>query len=307
MKPATRLVLILAVITALAGCSALPQPWRVSDPHPSPDYGRDIARAPGDEVDYESPPYPGETGKDGGTVERQIIVRASMGIEVADIPELVSELVARVTAAGGFVSDSSIYGQERGQRRGYIVFRVPAQQLDQLMQDVHAMGDVQQETRYTTDVTEEYIDLEARITNLNHQEGRLRELLDRADSVEELLLVERELTRIRSELDSLQGRLRYLTSQVAMSTLTLEMAEVPEKPTISPGTWEGLGQRLVDAFVRGTNRLLDRTLAALVWFTGALPSLAVLAALLAGLTVAVRSWRARRSPSTQSKDPASGA
>jgi len=75
------------------------------------------------------------------------------------------------------------------------------------------------------DVTEEYIDLEARLRNLRRQEERLLEILDRAESVKDVLEVERELGRVRGEIERLEGRLRYLSNRVEFATITVELLE----------------------------------------------------------------------------------
>ncbi len=268
------LSLILILVLVAAGCGApnmgtADQAW---DPEPGgyDRAGYDDAAAPPTEagVDYDS--------ADLGAADRKIIHTVSLSLEVGDIQETVTRITALARDSGGYISRSSIYGHERGQRHGFIELRVPAHTLDDVVAESREMGKVTSDDVDTQDVTEEYIDLDARVTNLRHQESRYQELLERADSVEDVLKVERELSRVRMEIDSLSGRLKYLSDRVDLATVRLDLREVDEDgPVITSSGWQDIGTRAVNALFRGINRLLDRTADLVVWLFGALPVLLV--------------------------------
>jgi hypothetical protein len=92
---------------------------------------------------------------------------------------------------------------------------------------VTTLGDVESRTITASDVTEQLVDLDARLNALRATRDRLRQLLERADEVQDVISVERELGRVQGELESLEGRLELLRTQVAMSELSLRMTQEP--------------------------------------------------------------------------------
>ncbi len=107
---------------------------------------------------------------------------------------------------------------------GYITARVPADQLQSFTDEIAKMGKVVRQAENEQDVTQEHVDLEARLVNLRATEARLRTFFDDAKNVTEMLAVEQELTRVRGEIESLQAQIAYLERQAAMSTVTVELA-----------------------------------------------------------------------------------
>ena len=96
------------------------------------------------------------------------------------------------------------------------------------------MGTLQEENVSLDDVTEQYIDLEARLENLKRQEKRYLEILEMATTVEDVLTVETQLERIRGDIESLQGSLNYLDNRIDLSTIQVQLSE-PEKITHESG------------------------------------------------------------------------
>ena len=117
--------------------------------------------------------------------------------------------------------------------RGWVTVRVPADDLTAFVADVSELGTVVYQSESTDDVTQEHIDLTARLENLRAQEARLRELVAAANNVEEMLAVEQELWRIRGEIESLDAQVQYLERQAALATVTVELTE--EQPVVRPG------------------------------------------------------------------------
>ena len=158
---------------------------------------------------------------------RQVALTARMRLTVEDL-EVASDRVAGVVSeTGGFIESSRTSPDDRVDFQ----LRVPAQSLDSVLEDFRALGDVKDESVTTTDVTDQVIDLEARLQNLVAVRDRLRGYLDSTDTVEEVIAVERELTRVQSEIDSLSGLLERLRNDVAMSHLSLTLHR---KRTLGP-------------------------------------------------------------------------
>lgn len=184
-----------------------------------------------------------EAPEDGGfddaaPADRKVIRTGRIEIEVEDTRTAMDSIGALVRAAGGYVSSSTTHAveSEGDQPRISLTVRVPSEGLDSTLSSIRSMAtEVISETITTTDVTEEYVDLEARISNLEVLEEELRALLTevraRGDAdPEELLRIFSEVSSVRGQIEQLEGRRRLLADQVQLSTLTIEL--VPVAPDI---------------------------------------------------------------------------
>jgi Flp pilus assembly protein TadB len=138
------------------------------------------------------------------------------------------------------------------------VIRVPATKYQAFIDEAAKLGKVLIQTENTDDVTQQHIDLKARLDNLRAQETRLREFFAKAKTVSEMLQIENELSRVRGEIESMAAQVAYLERQAAMATVTIELAE--PKPLVRPGgvDW-GVGTAFtssVRAFVGTLNVLI---------------------------------------------------
>jgi hypothetical protein len=134
-------------------------------------------------------------------------------------PEAVARRVTAMTASlGGFIEQS----REASGGGVHIKVRVPAGSLEQAMDSVAGMGHVEKRQISADDVTEQVIDLGARVATRRVIRDRLRALLERAQSIEDVITVERELGRVQSELDSLERRLEYLRGSASMAELAVD-------------------------------------------------------------------------------------
>ena len=128
--------------------------------------------------------------------------------------------------------------------------RIPAENFDAFIQKVEALAsEVNHKNIQTQDVTEEFIDKEARIKTKKELEIRYREILKRAEEVSDILSIEAQLNHVRADIESMEGRLNYLRNQVAFSTLTLMFYE-------PIGADFGFGSKTVAAFTNGWDMLL---------------------------------------------------
>ena len=160
--------------------------------------------------------------------ERKTITSVDISMEVDNASRTVDDIIVMATAAGGYVSGSSVYDSFYGdtsRQEGYVTVRIPSQNYTAFVRDVENLGEVNSKSITGTDVTEEYIDLEARLNNLQKQEKRLTEILNISNTVEEVLSVEKELERVRGEIDSLTGRLQYLNNRIDFATINIRVTE----------------------------------------------------------------------------------
>lgn len=187
------------------------------------------------------------------TQERMVIYNAYVSLETGDIGGTLAKIRSLAESYGGYVAGSSrsSYGM---QATAEITIRVPKDKFHVAVQEIETYGKVLDERTSSEDVTQQYIDLKARLENLQRQEKRLNEILGMAKTVDEVLNVERELERVRGEIESLQGQVNYLERNVAMSVITVGLKE-PLPPFTPPGMdWGETFETALGAFfavVRG--------------------------------------------------------
>jgi hypothetical protein len=176
---------------------------------------------------------PSKPQSDVAVQERMVIYNAYISLETGDIEERLAKIRQIAEQYDGYVAGSSrsSYGT---QASAEISIRVPKERFHTVVQEIETYGKVLDERTTSEDITQQYIDLKARLVNLQKQEERLHELLKIAKTVDEILRVENELTRIRGEIDSLQGQINYLEGNVEMSLVSVTLTE-PAPPFTPPG------------------------------------------------------------------------
>ncbi len=186
--------------------------------------------------------------------ERKIIQTASLSIEVEDFQSSSDSVIDIVERYNGFISDSRTYVTDTGRKRGDITIRVPTDKFLAVIAEIEHVGDVKSKHTSGEDVTEEYIDLTARLNNFERQEERLLEILDIANTTKEVLEVEREIWRARGEIERLTGRIKYLENRVELATISVSLYE-PEPITHSWGIRDAL-RSAFEGFVSMTRGLI---------------------------------------------------
>jgi len=222
---------------------------------------------------------------------RMIVRTADVRITVVDTSKTVEAVTKFVEAAGGYVSASQIW-RDGELLRARVTLRLPAARLTESLAAIRGLAKrVDNETIASTEVSEEFVDLESRVRNLEATETELLELLKvaRVNSrkATDVLEVHRQVTTIRGEIEQAKGRMRYLSQMADMSTIALEV--VPDaiaQPVVEPG-WRPL------VIARDASRALVGVLqaagTAAIWLViYILPILGMLA------LIAAFAWRARR-------------
>lgn len=205
--------------------------------------------------------------------DRLVVLTAGLRVNVDDVTAAAEDIRMKVETLGGAITSVQMSSEEDvpiyrydaqgsladgAALSGYITARVPADAYEEFLKQIEGVGEIVRQSESEQDVTQEHIDLSARLSNLQAQESRLRDFTGQAKNVEELLAVEQELTRVRAEIDSLTGQVAYLERQAAMSTVTIEL--VGPRPVVRPagqswGFTEALTQS-VRAFVSSVNGII---------------------------------------------------
>jgi hypothetical protein len=161
-------------------------------------------------------------------VETKIIKTGTLDLVVDSAQESLSNIETLVAEKEGFVQNSTIREHQDGTKSGYMTVRVPADNFESSLKEIKSFAVVvERETTSSDDVTEDYIDLSARLKNAQAQEARYTEILDVATTVEEILQIETALGNIRGYIESLTGQLQYLDSLTGFSTITINLSEEP--------------------------------------------------------------------------------
>ena len=161
------------------------------------------------------------------TAALAMIIRTGQAfIEVEKVDPAVLKVQQLAARVGGYITNSSISGGRDQIRQATLELKIPSPKYNDAVESLSAIGKVETVTSNAQDVGEEFVDVTARVTNARRLEERLISLLaNRTGKLDEVLRVERELARVREEIERYEGRLRYLSSRVAMSTLTITVHE----------------------------------------------------------------------------------
>ena len=200
------------------------------------------------------PPVEQEAAAGGGDVSAATLELPPAGATVIKTAEVevrlehdaFSDAMARATEVasrhGGFVVSST-----RGEPgRGSVIIRVPADRFEVALGDVRALGEVDREHVAGQDVGQEFVDLEARLRNLEAQEAVLLRLFDEAGSVADTIRIQHELSGVQLDVEQIEGRLRYLRDQTALSTITIGLTEEGAAEASPLGTaWRQAGEAIV--------------------------------------------------------------
>jgi hypothetical protein len=261
-------VLLVMVFVLVGGCSQLAQrglsdksavptaPAEVAMEYDGAEGERAMADAPAGGADEQA------VSADASTtgVTRRIIKTGEMSVEVQALSDVLDRARTLAEEAGGYIADTSVDEDSEGRRSGNITVRIPAEEFDEIFAALQQLGKTLHFSESAQDVTEEWVDLEARISNKKAEEDSLLKLLERKGELSDILDIQRETFRVRGEIEQLEGRLRYLKNQVSLSTITVYLTEPGEAAVAEPGGWR-LGYH-----VRTAWNMLGRIIEAVAYF-----------------------------------------
>ena len=265
---------LLLLLGLLAGCGAKEE---AAAPEAAPEAAP--MEPMGEEVLFDE--SASETGGNSTTLpENQKLIRTVyMDAETQSMTELLAWMDGRVAALGGYYEQKSVY--RRGSRddgsfyhSGDFMIRIPAQNLDQFVSLVGENANVTSSSESTENVTLTYVSTQSRVEALEVEQDRLLELLENAETMEDLLTIEERLTDVRWELENYASQLRVLDNQVNYSTIHLSVWEVDEPTVIVERTvWQKIG----DGFSRNTKNVWNGLVDTFIWVLTVIPYLVPLA------------------------------
>lgn len=230
-------------------------------------------------ADTAGSPAPPPPGNEGVVVERKLIKDGTLEFKTDNLNIARKQILQATAKWKGYVGSEEEYNSTDRNSTTFII-RVPAANFDSLLAAVTlGISHFDRKDIQVKDVTAEFVDIEARLKTKKDLELRYMELLKKANTVTEMLEIEREMGNLRADIESIEGRLNVLRSQVAFSTLTITVYEAVSSPSF-------FGDRIGSGFVSGWNYLLDF----LVFVVNLWPFIL----LGAGGYWGIKKWRARK-------------
>lgn len=243
----------------------------------------------------------GEAGGGGQAVQnRELIRTARVTVEVDDFEAANERLTEYARSTGGFVGDSSRRVNGEGNDTwtvGRVTLRIPTGNYSEALAFVNETGTVRASEQSTRDVTDQVVDLEARLENLRSEREQLRTLYQRANTTEDVLAVQQELSRVQTEIERTEAQLQQLERQVAFTTITVEIREPRPERLGDDSQWYDTG--VGAAFLESIDGVVVFLRASAVFAAYALPYLVVIGVPLGGGLVAVRRYRSNESTVTE--------
>ncbi|MFJ2830117.1 DUF4349 domain-containing protein [Streptomyces sp. NPDC087263] len=218
----------------------------------------------------------------------RIIRTASLTVQVKDVPDALDQARTTTANAGGFVGNETTTRDEKGNERTRVVLRVPTERYDEVLADMEGTGKLLERTAKAQDVTDQVVDVESRIKTQRASVARIRELMDQATKLSDVVTLEDELSTRQADLESLLAQQASLADRTSLATITLTLSETPVKQAEKdddPG--------FVDALTGGWSAFVTMLRWIAVAFGAILPFAAGAALLLALWALWVRLLRTR--------------
>lgn len=233
---------------------------------------------------------------------RKLIKNVNLSVETETFEELLATITEKTESFSGYIEESYTYNGSnyygRGTRNASMTVRIPAQHLDAFLSSVSEVSNVISRNDSVSDVTLQYVDMESHKKALTAEQDRLLELLEQAESVEDIITIESRLSDVRYQIESMESQLRTLQNQVSYSTVYLDIQEVEKLTPVEEQTrGEMIREGFVDSLYGVGNGLLDFGTAVII----DLPYLVVWAAVILLVILIIRLLRKHRKNKKQKK------
>jgi len=228
-------------------------------PLSTPGFGEGESKSTAEDEELESYSNDSATSKDFS--EQKIIKTGSLDVEVEDVSDTVEKVKDLAGSKKGFIQDSKFYTSD-GKNHATIIIRVPVKEFDNAINDIKKLAKVINEENISgKDVTEEYVDLQARLKSFTEEEKQYLAILKKAKTVEDILKVTKALTAVRTKIESIEGQIKYLENKTDLATITVYISE--EVGEVMSGRWKPLvnAKKALKTFISLAQGLID----ALIW------------------------------------------
>ena len=247
----------------------------------------------------------GETGYSNGTAEegvseeevkastqseRKLIKTIDIELETLEYDKTISYIEKKVTKLGGYVESSTIDGNSisddyYGSRYGELKVRIPKEKVNEFVEGIDENTNIRRKSESTEDITLNYIDIESHKEALKVEQKRLMAILEKAETVEDIISLESRLSQVRYEIGNYESKLRTYDNLVDYATVNIfvsEVQEITEAPKLT--TME----RITSGFVGSVKDIIKGIKEFVIGFVSALPYLVVWGAVISGIVIVVR-------------------
>lgn len=224
-----------------------------------------------------------------------VIYQADLQLRVKKFEQTLQNIEEQVLKYGGYISESNVSKNGVEQVSGQITVRIPEKNFQAFLHDAEGQAaEVLQRNITGTDVTEEYVDLDSRLKSKKVVEERLTSFMQSAQKTEDLLKISADLAAVQEEIETIQGRIKYLENQTSLSTIHISLYEnkviVPNLEDKDLNTWDKTKKQ----FMKSTNMLLAAISGFVVFIVGNLPIIGILAVATVFLYLYIKKVRKRK-------------
>ncbi len=278
-------LIFIMMSLALAGCGASSGKASLTDAAPAEEaaaFGGDFYMTDDykmEEMEEEGAAATGASNEPAGMAEteRKLIRNVELHVETENFDVLMQTITEITQTLKGYVESSYVYNGSQyyeNNRDANLTLRIPAEKLDTFLSIMSESSNVTSQNETVEDVTLQYVDLESHKEALATEHNRLLELLEQAQTVEDIITIEGRLSEVRYQMESMESRLRTLSNQVSYSTVYLYITEVKRYTPVKEQTvWEEIATGFVNSLYRVGEGIKDF----FVGFVINIPYLAVLA------------------------------
>lgn len=227
---------------------------------------------------------------------QMVIYQADLQLRVKKFEETLQNIEEQVIKYGGYISESNVSKDGIEQVSGQITVRIPQKNFQAFLHDAEDQAaEVLQRNLTGTDVTEEYVDLDSRLKSKRVVEERLTSFMQSAQKTEDLLKISADLAAVQEEIETIQGRMKYLENQTSLSTVHIAFYEnkviVPNLEDEDLNTWDKTKKQ----FMKSTNMLLAAMSGLFVFIVGNIPIIVILAVASVFIYLYIKKTRKRNS------------
>ncbi len=221
---------------------------------------------------------------------RKLIKTVNMDVETREFDSLMEAIQTQVKTLEGYIESMNTYNGStyygyHSTRNADMTIRIPATQLENFLNAISGISNVVRRSDNVEDITLTYVDLQSHKTALETEQTRLLELLERAETIEDIITIEERLSNIRYQIESMGSQLRTYDNKVDYSTVYLNIDEVEVlTPVQEETTWERISGGFVDSLKNIGNGLVEF----IIWFVIHLPYLILWAVIVIIIVVVIR-------------------
>jgi hypothetical protein len=244
--------------------------------------------------------YTGDTSQAAGQVpeqsDRKLIRNVTISAETMEFESLIEKIKTQSSQAGGYIENSSIDGNSYGgsiyyRRSANLTLRIPADQTDAFLETLEGESNIINHSEDLTDVTLQYVDTESHIKALRTEEEQLLKLMEKAESTDDLIQIQSQLSNVRYQIESWQSQLNTYDNLVSYDTVSLFIQEVKQESlTGEPTVWE----RIRSGLAENTASLINGIGNLLIWIITMIPVFAAVFVVILLIVGLVKKLRGRR-------------